>query len=284
MRPMSPAGRPSPVQPRPAHAGIGALPQAAARPAAVEAEGGSPPLIGRGVEHVRIRRIDGDVGGTGVVVDLQRARPGRAAVGGPVDAAIAARSPDRSLRGHVGDGRVRRVQRDPADVPAGPQSDVGPGLAGVGALVDAVAPPDALPVRPFPGADPEDGRVGLEQGDVAHRVHRLALEHRLPRDAGVTGAKDRRRWPRPRTSTLGSDSTTSMSTKRPDIVAGPMLRSRSAARSLAASACGRGACAANRASSPGPIMIASHTTAATRRGPIRGRLLSAVNILVVRAG
>ena len=70
------------------------------------------------------------------------------------------------------------------------QPDVRPGLAGVGGLVDAVAPAHALAVRALTGADPDDVGVRLEDRDVADRVHRLALEHRLPGDAVVARAED----------------------------------------------------------------------------------------------
>ena len=61
---------------------------------------------------------------------------------------------------------------------AGAQADVGPRLARIGGLVDAVTPAHALAIRTLAGSDPDDVRIRLEDGDVAHRMHGLLREHR----------------------------------------------------------------------------------------------------------
>jgi hypothetical protein len=55
-------------------------------------------LVGAGVEHVRIMRIQVHFVRARPLVDLQHLLPGLAAVGGLVDAAIAAAGPQRALR------------------------------------------------------------------------------------------------------------------------------------------------------------------------------------------
>jgi hypothetical protein len=127
------------------------------------------------------------------------------------------------------------VQHDAADVLAGAQPHVGPGLAGVGGLVDAVAPADALPVGAFAGADPDDVGLGWKmamsptectgsRSNTGSQVMPLSVVRNTPPVEEATYM------------VYGSDSTTSMSTTRPDMVAGPMLRRRRPARSADCSA------------------------------------------------
>src|SRR5687767_13372621 len=102
MRPYSPSGRPLPVS------------FVHVAPASVlfhNALPGPPPLnpkaltalISSGVEHARIVPVHGDVGGAGVVIDMQCALPRPAAIHRPIEAALTAGSPHRSLRGDVRD-------------------------------------------------------------------------------------------------------------------------------------------------------------------------------------
>ena len=78
---------------RPRLAGVRRLPHAAAGTASVHAPRRAPPLVGGGVEHLVVAGIHDQLGGAGVVIDVQRALPGESAVGGLVDAAFATRGP-----------------------------------------------------------------------------------------------------------------------------------------------------------------------------------------------
>ena len=73
---------------------------------------------------------------------FEHLRPGLAAVGGLVEAAVAARRPQRALRGDVDRVAVLRVDDDAADVLGALEADVRPRPAAVLALVDAVAVAD----------------------------------------------------------------------------------------------------------------------------------------------
>ena len=118
-------GRPLPVSCVQVSPRVGRLPQAAARPAAVEAPRRPPALIRRGEQDVRVRRIHHDIGEAGVVVDELRIRPGLAAVGRLVEAALAVRPEQVPERGDVDDVRILRVDDDAADAsacPSGPRS------------------------------------------------------------------------------------------------------------------------------------------------------------------
>ena len=78
---------------RPGGAAVGALPERAAGAAAVEAEGRAPALVAGGVEDRRIAPVHRHVGHAGVVVHVQRACPGPAAVACHIEPAVAARPP-----------------------------------------------------------------------------------------------------------------------------------------------------------------------------------------------
>ena len=110
------AGRNAGLDPRPRLAGVHRLPHAAARPAAVHAPLRATSLVGGGVQHLAVARVDDQLGGAGVVVDVQGALPGQAAVGGLVDAALAARGPQVAERRHVHHVEVDRVDDHPRDL------------------------------------------------------------------------------------------------------------------------------------------------------------------------
>ena len=125
--------------------------------------------------------------GAGVVVALQYLLPGLAAVGRPVDAALAARTPEAARGRHEHDVVVARVDDDAIDVAGGAKPHVGVGLAAVRRLVDAVTPRRALPVVRFARADPDEVGVRLRDGHVADRHQALRLELGLERRARVDG-------------------------------------------------------------------------------------------------
>jgi hypothetical protein len=66
----------------------------------------APPLVGGGIEGVRIAGIDLEIGGAGVGPEVEDASPGGAAVLGLEDAALASARPERPLGGDPDDGRV----------------------------------------------------------------------------------------------------------------------------------------------------------------------------------
>src|SRR5215470_2657649 len=96
-------------------------------------------LIRSTVNRVRIVWIDGDVGDACVLADAENALPGLAAIGGFVEATLAARSPQRTLRCDVNDVRVFRIDRDAADVFGSSESDVAPRAPAVVRFINSVA-------------------------------------------------------------------------------------------------------------------------------------------------
>ena len=203
IRPSGPVGTP-PGELRPGAAGVRSTSTCAAGAAAVEAPRRAAPLIGRGIEHLVVRRIHHQFGGAGVLVDDSRSR---VQVSPPsvvlIDAAIAAAAPQAAERRHVDDVVIDRVDDDAGDVPRVAQAHVPPRLAAVGGLVDAIAPRAALAVVVLAAADPHRvGVVGVDR-DVADRHHviqivevhgpRGAVIHRLPQAAGGRADVEHRR-------------------------------------------------------------------------------------------
>ena len=74
----------------PGLAAVGSFENARVRTAGHHHAGIAPALVGGGVHHVGVARVDIDVGDAGVLGDFEDGLPGRAAVGGLVETAVAA--------------------------------------------------------------------------------------------------------------------------------------------------------------------------------------------------
>src|SRR5690242_18473592 len=96
-------------------------------------------LPGGGEERPWILRIHRQAGAPGVLVDEQHAVPMRAAVGGPVDAALLLLAGDAAERAREHDIRVRGMHEDSADAAGLVEAAVRPRPAGVERPVNAVA-------------------------------------------------------------------------------------------------------------------------------------------------
>ncbi len=150
----------------------------------------APPLVGRGVEHVGVARVHRDVVDAGVLADGQHGLPRLPGVGRLVEAAVAARRPERAHRGHVDHLRVAGVHDDAADVHRVLEAEVLPRLAAVGGAVDAVPVGNAALAVVLPRADPDDVRVVGVERDAPDRERAFRVEDRRPRDPGVLGLPD----------------------------------------------------------------------------------------------
>src|ERR1043165_641779 len=107
------------------------------------------------VERVWIVGIDHDVGDACVLADVENVLPRLAAVGSLEQTALAARSPQRTLRGHIDDVRVFRIDGDAADVLGSFETDVFPTAAAVVRLVNTVTIGNAALAVVLPSADPD---------------------------------------------------------------------------------------------------------------------------------
>ena len=116
--------------------------------------------------------------------------PGLAAVGGLVQAALAAALPERARGRDVHDVGIARVHHDARDVLGELEAHVAEGASAVFALIDAVAVGDAALVVVLAGADPDDGGVLGVDGDPADGVGAVVVEDGRPGGAVVGGRPD----------------------------------------------------------------------------------------------
>ena len=105
-----------PGQLGPVLAAIGALVERAPGPAGGKRVRVPERLPERGVEHVRIRRVDDEIARAGRIVAHEHLSPRRAAIGRLVDATLLIRSPEGALRGDPDDVGVRGVDAHAADL------------------------------------------------------------------------------------------------------------------------------------------------------------------------
>src|SRR5262249_28971850 len=106
-----------------------------------------------------IARVEDDIGDAGVLAELQAPFPGLAAVGCLVEAAIAARRPERPLRGDIDHIGVVRIDKDLAGVFRLAQTHVLPRLPAVGALINTVTEANAAKRLVLAGAQPDNVRI-----------------------------------------------------------------------------------------------------------------------------
>ena len=85
---------------------------------------------------------------------------------------------------------IVRVDDDLRDLLAIAQSEVPPGLAGVGGFVDAVAHGEIGALKAFAAADVDDVRIGRGDGDGADGAGGLAVEDGMPGAAEIVGLPD----------------------------------------------------------------------------------------------
>ena len=166
---------------RPALAAIGALEEPAALAAARHLVFLAVRLPHRRVEHVRIRPIDAHVNRRRLVVPIEHLTPRLAPVGALVHTALPTRHGELAERcdpDDVGIGGVDADLRDPVRLA---EPHVRPRLAGIGALVDAIAGHDVAANARFAGANEDDVGIRLAHSHRAHARRRdLAVGHRRP--------------------------------------------------------------------------------------------------------
>ncbi len=204
MRPLSPAGMPFSSFFQVAPASVGLVDRAAGT-AAVEAERLAQPLIGRGVQHVRVARIHHEIGRARERVDVEHLRPRATGVGRLEHAALGISRPEVADRRDVGDVRDRSGSSTTRPIAARVvQTEVGPRLAGVGRAIHAAAPRRALAIVFSPVPAQMIFESPREDRERAERVVGLLAEDVLPGDAFVRRSSRCRRWRRRRTASPDS--------------------------------------------------------------------------------
>ena len=95
-----------------------------------------------------------------------------------------------TLRGDEDDVGVGGIDGDCADLLGVAQAEVGPGLARVGGLVDAVAGGEVGAGEAFAAADVDDVGIGGSDGDGADGAGGFVVPEAVPGLAGVGGLED----------------------------------------------------------------------------------------------
>ena len=126
-------------------------------------------------DHVGIPRIDNHIGHPRVLRDSEDLRPRVPPVSRLVEAAVAARRPQRALGGHVHRVGVFRIDDDAADVLGAFEPDVRPRPSAIVAPVDAVAVRDGSLRVAFAGPDPDDVRTLRVERDPPDRERPLLV-------------------------------------------------------------------------------------------------------------
>src|SRR5438270_9880390 len=113
-------------------------------------------LVGRGIDGVRIVRIDGNIGKAGVLADIQDLLPALTSIGGFVEPAVATWGPQRTFGGNENRVAVLRTNRDAANMLRMLQANIGPTLAAVFGFVYSIAVIDTALRVVLARADPHD--------------------------------------------------------------------------------------------------------------------------------
>jgi hypothetical protein len=179
------------LQLAPRRAAVGRLEQAAVR----AAPGGVLPgaLAGfpePGVDDHGIRGIEGDLRAARVLVDIKDSIEGLAAVERAVDAAFLVGAVGVAENGGEDAIGVAGVDDDLRDLLAVAKAEVGPGEAGVGRLVEAVADGKVGPLQALTRGDIDDAGVRRRDRDGADRAGRLVVEDGPPGPAVIVRLPD----------------------------------------------------------------------------------------------
>ena len=137
-----------------------------------------------GDQFVRVGWIDNHIGHAGALVDVELVRPGFAAVGGFVNAAVGAIAPSRPDGADPHGLVVGRVHDDPVDVARAFEAHQFPRGAAINAAVHPTAAGMRIPRIAFAGPHPNHIGIGRCNGEGPDALGRLIVEQRLPFHAG----------------------------------------------------------------------------------------------------
>ena len=131
---------------------------------------------------VGIGRVHHQVGRAGFVVHKEHFPPGFPAIDGLVDTPLGALPPGRSLRRHIGNRRIDRIEQQAVNIASVLQTEVLPGLAPVEAFIDPVTARLAVAGIALSGTHPDDVRDRLIHRHRPDRRQGLLVKYRFPGD------------------------------------------------------------------------------------------------------
>ena len=121
-----------------------------------------------GVDYIGIVGVELDAVRAGVGVHVQDLLPGLAAITAAKHAAFAVRTIRPAHAGDIDGARIGGMHDDAAHLAHVFEANMGPALAAIHRLEDAIAGAEIGAVQPFAGADIDDIRMRGGHGDVAH--------------------------------------------------------------------------------------------------------------------
>ena len=141
---------------------------------------------------MRVRRVHPQIGGARLRIHLEYVLPGLAAVRRAVNAPFLTGTPDLPLHADVGNIVILRMDPDARYLARVRQAYVGPGVTGVGRLVDSVAVTRRHAAnRFFTRPNVNDVCVGLGNRDGADRANiKVPVRDVFPTDSCVFGLPD----------------------------------------------------------------------------------------------
>src|SRR5580692_6582250 len=176
----------------PGFAAVGGLEQTPAV-AFERAAGGPGRAAGRPhvrIENLRIFGIEGEVGGTGVIIFVENFLPGSPAVAGAEDAALGVWPVRMAEDGNENAIGILRVDDDVGDLLAVAQAQVLPGFSAVAGFVDAVAGGKIGTAETFAAAHINNVSIARRDGKRADGAGGLTVEDGEPGATGIGGFPD----------------------------------------------------------------------------------------------
>src|SRR5215469_3885716 len=144
-----------------------------------------PGLPQRRINSLRVARLEGEIDGAGVGILVENFRPVPPAITRTEDAALRIGAVGMTQGSDVHQVGILWIDQNARDLAGVGQADLRPVRATVRGLVHAVALRDVGAPVGFARSHVEGPRAGRRDRQGSDRAHRLAVEDRLPRPAGV---------------------------------------------------------------------------------------------------
>jgi len=162
----------------------------------------------------------GQIRGADVRAEIERFRPTRATIARLEDAPLGIRAVGMPQSGDIHDVGTLGIDDNLADLPRVAETEVRPGLAAIGGLVDAIARGKIGTDVGLACAHVDHLGIRPSHGEGTDRRNLLAVEDRLPDNTGIAGlpdpAIDRAKIEGGRVAANTGDGYYSPSAKRPD--------------------------------------------------------------------
>src|SRR6267143_268249 len=138
-----------------------------------------------GVNRLRVRWVEGEIGSAGVFVFVQNLGKSPAAVGGTKNAALGVRAVGMAFGGDEDAIRIFWIDENRSDLLCITKTKMRPGSSGVGGFINSVPGGEIRALQSFTTADVNNIWIGWRNGEGADGAGRLIIENRIPGIAEV---------------------------------------------------------------------------------------------------